>query len=429
MARLGPFEPAPRVAVGVSGGADSLALCLLLDGWARACGGDVLALTVDHGLRPEAAAEAAAVGALCAARGIAHAILRVDAPPSAAGLQAWARRHRHGLLEAACAARGILHLALAHHGDDQAETLLLRLSRGSGPDGLAGMAALRETGAVRILRPLLAVSRDRLEATCRDAGVGWASDPSNVDPRFARARLRAVTTHLAGEGMTAASLGAVAVRAGRVRALVEDMVTATLARAARLHEAGFVILDPAALAGVDREIAVRVLRAALATAGSADRPAREEAVARLLDGVLAGEAGPGTLAGARIFRWRGRIVVCREPAAVGPPISLPVAPGVSGTTHWDYRFQIRGAAAHAGLTIGALGPGGPAKDRAEARALPGPVRAALPAFRQGGEVIAIPHLRWWAAGPVATSLRAASVLFVPRVPLSHARFVAGQDVV
>ena len=193
MARLGPFEPAPRVGVGVSGGPDSLALCLLLDRWTRDRGGSVLALTVDHGLRAAAAGEAAAVGAFCAARGIPHRVLRVAGPAPDAGLQAWARRARHALLEAACEAEGILHLALAHHADDQGETLLLRLARGSGPDGLAGMGALRETGAVRLVRPLLGVPRAALAAVCAEAGVGGVADPSNDDPRFARARLRAVS--------------------------------------------------------------------------------------------------------------------------------------------------------------------------------------------------------------------------------------------
>ena len=142
---LGPFEPAPLLAVGVSGGADSLALVLLADRWARARRGSVLALTVDHALRDGSAAEAAQVGHWLAARGIAHEVLRWDGPKPATAIQETARAARYRLLGQRCAGTGILHLLLAHHRDDQAETVLLRRAQGSGRDGLAGMAAIRET--------------------------------------------------------------------------------------------------------------------------------------------------------------------------------------------------------------------------------------------------------------------------------------------
>ncbi|MFN8722592.1 MAG: tRNA lysidine(34) synthetase TilS [Rhodospirillales bacterium] len=425
MARLGPFEPAPRVGVGVSGGPDSLALCLLLDRWTRDRGGSVLALTVDHGLRAAAAGEAAAVGAFCAARGIPHRVLRVAGPAPDAGLQAWARRARHALLEAACEAEGILHLALAHHADDQGETLLLRLARGSGPDGLAGMGALRETGAVRLVRPLLGVPRAALAAVCAEAGVGWVADPSNDDPRFARARLRAVAPHLAAEGLSGASLAAVAARAGRVRAFVEGATADLLARAATVHEAGFVRLDPACLRTADREIARRALAAALAVVGAADRPAREAAVDRMLDLAVGDGAAPGTLAGARVLRWRGAIVVCREPAAMAGPRDVTAA----GPSLWDHRFRITPAGPTGGLSVGAAGPGGPARDRPEARALPGPVRAALPALRLHGTTVAVPHLGWWSPAAEAAGLRGTVVTFAPRVALSAAPFRTAEDVV
>ncbi|MGE0725158.1 MAG: tRNA lysidine(34) synthetase TilS, partial [Alphaproteobacteria bacterium] len=137
MARLGPWERSPRLAVAVSGGPDSLALTLLADGWARARGGAVLALTVDHGLRPEAAAEAATVAAWLGARGIAHATLEWSGPRPMAAIQAAARAARLDLLAAACREAGILHLLLAHHRQDQAETASLRGARGSGTDGRA----------------------------------------------------------------------------------------------------------------------------------------------------------------------------------------------------------------------------------------------------------------------------------------------------
>jgi len=155
MEGFAPFEARPAIAVAVSGGPDSLALLLLTDRWVRERGGAAIALTVDHGLRPDSASEAALVGAWVKSRGIAHQVLSWTGDKPLTGIQAAARRARYRLLTEACAARGILHLAFAHHADDQAETVLFRKERGSGPAGLAGMAASRSLGAVRMIRPLL----------------------------------------------------------------------------------------------------------------------------------------------------------------------------------------------------------------------------------------------------------------------------------
>ncbi len=140
MAPLGPFEPAPRIAIAVSGGPDSLALCLLADRWARARGGVAFGLTVDHGLRPESGAEAAQVRRWLAARGMAHRTLRWKGAHPLSAIQEQARAARLALLTGWCRRAGVLHLLLGHQREDQAETALQRLVRGSGIDGLAAMA-------------------------------------------------------------------------------------------------------------------------------------------------------------------------------------------------------------------------------------------------------------------------------------------------
>src|SRR5579862_5165729 len=156
MAAVGPFERHPTIAVAVSGGPDSLALALLADRWARARGGRVVALTIDHGLRAESATEAAVVGRWLGARAIEHHVLVWRDPPRGAGtapnLQARARAARHELLQRWCAAADVLHLLLAHHQDDQAETVLLRLGRGSGVDGLGAMAPVSYAPPCRLVR-------------------------------------------------------------------------------------------------------------------------------------------------------------------------------------------------------------------------------------------------------------------------------------
>src|SRR5438445_7778340 len=141
MAPFGPFEASPVVAVAVSGGRDSLALALLAQDWTRARGGSVIGLVVDHGLRAEAAAEAAATLCVLSQQGIDGAILHWSGVKPSSGLQEAARVARYRLLRDECRRRGILHLLLGHHADDQAETVAMRAARRSGPDGLAGMAA------------------------------------------------------------------------------------------------------------------------------------------------------------------------------------------------------------------------------------------------------------------------------------------------
>ena len=166
------------------------ALEILLRDWAVTRAGTVVALVLDHGLRPDSAAEARRVRAQLRCEGLEAQILRWRGPKPGANLQAAARAARYGLLEDCCARRAILHLALGHHLEDQSETLLLRLGRGSGLDGLAGMAPLVERPRVRLLRPLLGVPRARLKALLEARGLDWVEDPANRDPLHARVRLR-----------------------------------------------------------------------------------------------------------------------------------------------------------------------------------------------------------------------------------------------
>ena len=173
--------------VAVSGGADSLALLVLAH---AARPGEVEAATVDHGLRPEAREEAEFVARVCADLGVPHAILAVDVPPG--NMQSEARQARYSVLAEWMEQRGLNLLASAHHADDQAETLLMRLMRSS---GLAGLAGVRASGNVpgtdlSLIRPLLGWRKQELEALVRESGIEAVADPSNVDERFDRARMR-----------------------------------------------------------------------------------------------------------------------------------------------------------------------------------------------------------------------------------------------
>ena len=378
MAPLGPFEPLPRLAVAVSGGADSMALALLADGWARARGGALLGLIVDHGLRAEAAGEAESTRRTLAARRINARVLRVTDLARGPALPARARAARYALLRAACAEADIVHLLLGHHAADQAETVILRALARSGPAGLAGMAALVEEAGLRLLRPLLSVPPGRLRATLATERVSWAEDPSNADRAFSRPRLRALRRDRDGAGSATAALAAAAAAFGAARTRAEVEVAWFLGAAAAFHPEGFALLPaqpmaPAALGAIIAAIGGRAwppARSALAALAEAPRPATLAGV-RL---TAAGRLGPGLLA-------------VREPAAMGPAVRA--RPGAC----WDGRFRMAVAATPPeGALIGPVG-----KAAASLRgitALPASVLRTLPALWVDGCLAAVPHLDW-----------------------------------
>ncbi len=233
MAAVGPFESDPHLAVAVSGGADSLALCLLAHQWARTRGGSVSALTVDHGLRAGSRAEAIRAGRWLNGRGIEHVVLTWIGDKPATGIQEAARSARYRLMSRWCAGAGVLHLLLGHHQYDQAETVLMRHRRGSGVDGLAGMAAVVETAAVRLVRPLLKTSPLRLRALLTAAGQPWIEDPSNSDPVHARSRVRAALSQLADGEDAVATVTMTAATMARARMVLDAAASSLLARCCR----------------------------------------------------------------------------------------------------------------------------------------------------------------------------------------------------
>jgi len=356
MARLGPFGTAPVLAVAVSGGPHSLALALLARHWVGAHGGRLVGLVADHGLRAESAAEANGVAALLAGLGIPVRLLPLGLAPGPA-LHDRARAARLAALLAAAEAEGAPWLLLGHHRGDQAETLAFRALRGSGPDGLAGMAPARVGPGALVLRPLLGMAPAMLEAVCAEAGLPPVRDASNADPRFLRARLRAV---MDPDGPGAAALAEAAAAWAMRRDRARPQIAARLAEAASFRPEGWVQLDRAAL-GRDR-IAVAALAAALRVVSGAVHPAPAAGVAALLG------RGHGSLGGA-ILTASG--VLAREPAALAPPAPARMA------TLWDGRWRVTSPLPE-GTTIGPAGEnwaaaGWPA-------GLPALVRAGLPAL-------------------------------------------------
>lgn len=290
----------------VSGGCDSVALLLLAH---QAFGGRVCALTVDHGLRAESAAEARHVGAICERLGVRHAVLRWDGKKPAGNIQAEARAARYRLMAEWCAANEVRWLATAHHADDVAETLLMRLARGSGVGGLAAMRAVRRLGpGVTLLRPLLGVRRAELAELA--AACEPVADPSNDNPRFDRTKARAL---LRGSDWLGAER--VAASAGHLRD-VEDALGWIVEQAWRgraVASAAGVALDAG---GLPREIVRRLVLRALAALSPGAEPRGEE-VERLVAVLAAGRVG--ALAGVRAHAkggiWHFSVAPPRRPTA------------------------------------------------------------------------------------------------------------------
>lgn len=273
-------EPS-RLGIAVSGGADSVALLLLA---AASMPGRIAAATVDHGLRPESADEARCVAALCEARGLPHATLRVEVLGGGEGVQGEARRARHLALGNWCAREGIEVLATAHHADDQAETLLMRLQRGSGLSGLAGVRAVRREGSVLLVRPLLGWTKAELGEVVEAAGVTAIDDPSNHDRRFDRAEMRAFLAENPQflPRRLAASAAALADAEAAIEWTVEQLWKDRVGEDGQKRT-----LDPS---GLPAEFLRRLVVRLVAAGETRTRPRGEE-IARLIATLEAGDKG------------------------------------------------------------------------------------------------------------------------------------------
>jgi len=382
---LGPDFPTD-LALAVSGGGDSMAMLALAHGWARGMGVRLHVVTVDHGLRPESAAEAAMVARECAALGHPHSVLRWGWDGTG-NLQDAARSARLRLIDRW---RGtIQHVLFAHTRDDQAETLLLRLARGSGVEGLSGMAEKRRVPGAGFwqIRPLLDEARADLRHYADTLRLPYVDDPSNADPRFDRVRARQALDVLDGLGLDAAGLAATAQRMGRARA-------ALAARAASVAEdvvigddsaTGTLELDRDALAGVERDTQLRLLAAGLQWVGGATYRPRAAALDGVLDRAVAG--GGGTLHGVQLAVGRDKIRLFREHKAVCAA-QATAGPGC----RWDGRWQISGAGVD-GLCVRALGPEGWAQiPEKKGQEVPYDVALALPAVFDSDRLVAFAPL-------------------------------------
>ena len=345
-ARL-PDRLPPRLGVAVSGGGDSVALMHLLQDIAQSDGINLRVATVDHGLRPASAAEAARVAEQAALLNIAHDALQWQGWDGAGNLQDQARQARYRLLTEWAQRNDIPAIALGHTADDQAETVLMRLGRAAGVSGLSGMPDARLHNGVTLLRPMLGISRQSLRDYLSGIGVDWIEDPSNQDLRFDRIKAREALSELAPLGISAQSLARVAENLAQAREALA-LYTQETARKIAVVDGGEVCIDRSGFELCPSEIKRRLLVGVIAWLSGPGYPPRGTAVDQAVEAVLG--ARTLTLAGCQLIPQDDKMWFCRELNAVAQEI-------VSPTDVWDKRWIVTGPEVP-GAEVRALGADG-----------------------------------------------------------------------
>ncbi|WP_170326909.1 tRNA lysidine(34) synthetase TilS [Ruegeria arenilitoris] len=378
-ARL-PDQLPPRLGVAVSGGGDSVALLHLLHEITQIEQTQLFAATVNHGLRPEAAAEADHVADLAARLGVPHETLLWQGWDGAGNLQDQARQARYRLLTDWARRNDIPAIALGHTADDQAETVLMRLGRAAGVSGLSGMPYARDQNGVTLLRPMLRITRQDLRDYLSRLGERWIEDPSNHDQKFDRIKAREALTGLGGLGISAQSLARVAENLAQAREALARY-TQESARKFATIEGGDVCIDRNGFGLLPVEIQRRLVVGIIGWIAGQGYPPRGAAVDQAVTAVGAGQTL--TLAGCLLIPHQDKTWFCRELNAVATETAAP-------QEVWDDRWVLTGPLT-ADAEVRALGEAG-LPQVPEWRAMGKPRRALLssPAVWSGENLLAAP---------------------------------------
>ena len=405
--RFQDFVSYQRIALAVSGGADSIALLHLLHEWKQGLHTsdiqtpDIVVLTVDHGLREEAHSEAEWVKDYANTLGYDAEILNWVGEKPDKRIQEKAREARYELLVSYCSSHNISILLVAHHLDDQAETVLMRLARGTGVDGLGAMADTIVRGDVEIYRPLLDISKQQLVDYLKAQNIRWVNDPSNDNQSYERVRVRQALEHLEGLGIDAEALGKTAKRMRRTRKALDFYVSSALDEFCHFCAEGYCRIDFEALRKTPDEIVLRCLNACLQYVRPTQFPLQLSKIEVLWDCLINSPHGQFTLTGSCIEKSKDSLVFARE---VRGNDCQAIDIHTVGKFIWDRRFVVDVFAMPIGnITLQFLTEEGYLqikeslilKESERTYILQKNVRQSLPAFYQDNKVIAVPHVDYF----------------------------------
>jgi tRNA(Ile)-lysidine synthase len=387
------------IAVAVSGGADSLALTFLVHKWSIENDVKIIALTVDHGLRQEAAAEAEKVKNWLAIHKIQHQTLKWEGHKKPSNIQAEARDARYNLMAQFCRQNGFKNLLVAHNKEDQAETVLLRLMRGSGVDGLCGMAEEIKFEGIRILRPLLNVPKKYLREFLTDMDQEWIEDPSNKNPIYARVNVRSFIQNSDNADLLVSRLVDTAQNMQRSRLFIEKIVSQKVLELVDIRPEGYCVIDSEKFLQLDEEVAYRILSQLIKNIGGEYYKPRFEKLQNLYTQIRINDFSNGcTLGGCIIYKSQkknnlGDLVIAREQQDVQADIDI-----ADGEVIWDNRFVCKLSGIETGaLKIGALGESGLKiiSDIIVNPNLPKRIIYSLPALKSLEKILAVPHIGYY----------------------------------
>ncbi len=402
-----------EIALAVSGGPDSMALLLLVDRWRRERlaegleAPDLVVLTVDHGLRKESAKECQLVVKQAKALGYTAEILPWSGEKPETRVQEMAREMRYQLLASACHMRGIRMLLTGHHLDDQAETFLMRLARGSGVDGLSAMAVESRRYGLHLVRPLLEIEKSALVDLLEEAGWDWVSDPGNLDSRYERGRLRQRHRELAKLGLSAKMTGLAASRLRRARTALNEICNRFLAENALISDFGTARMDQLAFHDAPDEIALRALSKLLRQCGGVRDFTSMARLETLVQRLKSDFSTNRTLAGCRIIASGDFWLIVREPGRITER-NKPVVP--DDCMFWDNRYIVcAGKKATKNIHAGPLVKSTDLEVLAGHEGLqkiPKQALESLLVLRLRGRLIAVPAIDYWQPEAIHAGLRA-----------------------
>ena len=326
-----------HVAVGVSGGVDSLALCLLAQTWGQQNGIKITALTVDHGLRKESAREAAQVKSWLTRRGIPHVTLMLNESFPRYGIQAFARKWRFQLLGDWCRINLADVVMLAHTIEDQMETICMRILADSGPEGLSGIRRNTVVGGLRILRPLLKISKGRLIATCSAFNQDWVVDPSNQDTRYCRVKIRQLMPYIEKAGLESNKMVRLASAMEKLRNAFNNFSVSFIKNNGGILKTGIAWINLSSFEKLPNKFKELLLLRLLVIIGGASWPSSKKKITRLIYSLKQEKVTKITLGGCVIEKTiLGKIWIYRE--IKRRCLSVVIMPGEK--RRWDNRFEV-----------------------------------------------------------------------------------------